>query len=172
LVKENTLLSDLHCIIQTSMGWENAHLHQFIHDSVFYQPPYDFLEEDGYATDYSELALSQLINKEKQKTVYEYDFGDSWRHEILLEQILPEEEGTFYPVCIKGKGACPPEDCGGVWGYESLIETLKGKKTREQKQMLKWLGLKSADEFDPEYLDIENINEVLKSDNYGVFEGF
>jgi hypothetical protein len=88
---------------------------------------------------------------------YEYDFGDSWEHKILLEKILPFDTKTALPVCIKGKRACPPEDCGGIWGYEELLEAISNPKHPDHENMLEWLG----GEFDPEEFDLEEINGNL-----------
>jgi hypothetical protein len=91
--------------------------------------------------------------------VYEYDFGDGWEHEILVEKILQSEPGVRYPVCLAGKRACPPEDCGGVWGYESLLEALRDPEHPEHNDMLEWIG----EDFDPEAFDLDSINQDLRS---------
>ena len=88
---------------------------------------------------------------------YEYDFGDSWEHKILLEKIFPFDNKMALPVCIKGKRACPPEDCGGIWGYEEFLKTISDPKHPEYEDMLEWLG----GEFDPEEFDLEGINGDL-----------
>lgn len=89
---------------------------------------------------------------------YEYDFGDSWEHEMLLEKILPAEPDVFYPRCLKGKRACPPEDCGGIWGYAELLEELRDEAHSEHETYLEWLG----DDLDPEAFDLDEINELLQ----------
>jgi hypothetical protein len=170
LVKSDTLLSDLHLIIQTTMGWTNSHLHQFIvgHDS--FQPEYEDMDDDGYSQPYTDKRINDFLKKENAKVVYEYDFGDSWYHDIVLEKILEEQKGTFYPVCIEGKNTCPFEDCGGIWGYEDLVKTLKNKKHPEYEEMKEWLELDEDEEFDPTIFFKDEVNEELKSENYGVFE--
>jgi hypothetical protein len=75
-----------------------------------------------------------------------------------VEKILPAEEGVHYPVCLTGKRACPPEDCGGIWGYYQLLETIQDPDDREHEEMLDWLG----DDFDPEAFDLDAINRELK----------
>ena len=97
------------------------------------------------------------MTKEKEFLVYEYDFGDSWEHKILLEKILPYDSKIVLPVCLKGKRACPPEDCGGIWGYEELLVTISDSKHPDHEDMLEWLG----GNFDPEEFDLEEINEDL-----------
>ncbi|MFA5924305.1 MAG: plasmid pRiA4b ORF-3 family protein [Methylococcaceae bacterium] len=81
-----------------------------------------------------------MLKKEKDTLIYEYDFGDSWEHKILLEKILTDDGKTVLPVCIKGKRASPPEDCGGIWGYEELLETISNPKHPDYNDMLEWLG--------------------------------
>jgi Plasmid pRiA4b ORF-3-like protein len=150
-------LSKLHAIIQEVMGWENAHLHQFIINKNFYGVTFndDF---GGIKTlDENKYYLDQLITAPKSKFSYEYDFGDSWEHVILLEKILEPENDTVYPICIKGERACPPEDCGGIWGYEDMLETL-GSESDEKEEIMEWLGA----DFDPEAFDIDQVNWRLK----------
>lgn len=103
--------------------------------------------------------MSQLLKREKDSLIYEYDFGDSWEHKIVLEKILPDDGSTETPSCIKGKRACPPEDCGGIWGYANLIEIVQNPKHPEHQEMLKWLG----ESLDPEYFDLDDINEGLQA---------
>jgi Plasmid pRiA4b ORF-3-like protein len=90
--------------------------------------------------------------------VYEYDFGDGWEHVVLLEKVLPPEQGVDYPRCTAGKRACPPEDVGGVWGYESFLETIRDPSHPEHDDMLEWAG----GEFDPEQFDLNAANEALR----------
>ena len=155
LVPSSLKLASFHEVIQLAMGWTNSHLHQFIANNIFYGIP----EEDfGMETeDETKYKLSQLLSKEKDTITYEYDFGDSWEHKILLEKILPDDGKSVLPVCIKGKRACPPEDCGGIWGYEELLETISNPKHTDHDDMLEWLG----GEFDPEEFDLEEINGDL-----------
>jgi hypothetical protein len=170
LVKSDTLLSDLHLIIQTTMGWTNSHLHQFIIGNDSFQPDYEGMDDDGYSQPYTDKHLNDFLKKENSKLVYEYDFGDSWNHEIVVEKILEEEKNIFYPVCTDGKNVCPVEDCGGIWGYEDLVKVLKNKKHPEHEEMKEWVGLEEDEDFDPTEFDKEYINESLKSENFGVFE--
>jgi hypothetical protein len=91
---------------------------------------------------------------------YEYDFGDSWRHEILVEKVLAPEAGGRYPQCVAGKRACPPEDCGGVWGYERFLEVIKDEDDPEHEETLEWAG----GSFDPEAFSVEEANEALQEE--------
>ncbi|NOZ83772.1 MAG: plasmid pRiA4b ORF-3 family protein [Epsilonproteobacteria bacterium] len=167
LIPSDLLLSDFHKIIQTSIGWTNSHLHQFIKNRTFYteRMPDDSWNEMNNV-DYKKIKISDLLKKEKEKIVYEYDFGDSWEHDIILEKILPLDDKMNYPVCLKGKMNCPPEDCGGVWGYSEMLEILKQPDHEEYENYIEWLG----GEFDPEYFDKDEVNELLREKNYGCFK--
>ena len=169
LVPSDVLLPDLHKIIQTTMGWTNSHLHQFIKNEIYYQ---EYMEDDNdfwddrKDVDYKDKKTSGLLVMEKDKVIYEYDFGDGWEHDIKLEKILPYDEKTEYPVCLEGKMNCPPEDCGGMGGYYQMLEILKDPKDEEYESYIEWLG----GPFDPEYFDKDAINKLLKEDNYGCIE--
>ncbi len=158
-------LSRLHRVIQVAMGWNDAHLHQFVvgqrPDWEFYGIPDPLYDDDWGPTtkDESSAKLNQILKAEKDKFTYEYDFGDGWEHIILLEKILSPEEGVTYPRCIKGKRACPPEDCGGIWGYDHLLEVLANPEAPEREDMLAWLG----GELDPEYFDLDEVNTRLQN---------
>jgi hypothetical protein len=157
-------LAELHNVIQISMGWEDAHLHQFIKDRRFYTVNYpedDFWNETNNV-DYNnpKLMINDLLEKAGDKISYEYDFGDGWIHTLLLEKILTADENTTYPVCIDGKRQCPPEDCGGVFGYMQMIEILKQPNSEEYENFLEWLG----EDFDPELFEIEKVNRSLQGE--------
>lgn len=160
-VEDNRTFYEFHHIIQISMGWLNYHLFQF--------KSKDYSISDPSMVDYKEILdskdirLNQIITEEGDKIEYEYDFGDGWIHTIRLEKVLPIKLHQEYPVCVRGKRSCPPEDCGGIWGYQNLIEVMANKKHPEYKEMKEWLG----GYFDPEELNIEEINNELKDlENY------
>ncbi len=164
-VNANVTLPDLHKIIQTTMGWTNSHLHHFMKDDKFYSyPTEDNLEIYGdRQVDYSKVILSDLVTKEKDTFLYEYDFGDCWIHTITLEKISNAEENVYYPLCLDGKRNCPPEDCGGSCGYFKLLKVIHDPKDEEHESMMEWIG----SEFDHEYFDRELINMKLQKNNYG-----
>ena len=85
---------------------------------------------------------------------YTYDFGDNWEHKIQLEKILPRDKNIEYPACIAGKRACPPEDCGGIWGYEEFLEAINNPDHEEHEEMLEWVG----GEFNPEHFDVNEVS--------------
>jgi hypothetical protein len=138
------------------MGWEDAHLYQFVVSGIRYGDPRLLGELD--AEDVRTVPLATLGLREKLKCVYEYDFGDSWEHELLVEKILPRDEGKRYPVCLTGQRACPPEDCGGIWGYASFLEAIRDPEHPEHDEMLEWVG----GEFDPDIFDLDEVNRELQ----------
>ena len=158
-VRSDELLEHLHYVIQLSMGWTNSHLHSFRIQGMEYgmpMPEFDFGGEQ--MRDEKTVKLSQLIPGEKFKFIYLYDFGDSWEHELLIEKVLEAEAGVDYPICTKAKRACPPEDCGGIWGYHDFVEAVQDPEHPEHEEMLEWVG----GSFDPEEADPEEINEQLQ----------
>ncbi|MFK7845593.1 MAG: plasmid pRiA4b ORF-3 family protein [Rhodothermales bacterium] len=151
-----TKLSDFHEILQLTMGWTNSHLHQFDAGGVCYGEPHpDFGFE---VIDEETIALSQLVIKEGDRFIYQYDFGDGWEHELLLEKILAIDARARYPRCVKGKRRCPPEDIGGVWGYDYFLEAIQDKKHPEHAHYKEWVD----DSFDPEEFNIDEVNEMLE----------
>jgi hypothetical protein len=80
---------------------------------------------------------------------------------LFVEEVLPAEPGVAYPRCLAGRRACPPEDCGGIWGYQELLEILTDPGHPEHGNRLEWLGLSSVQEFDPTTVDLANINQNL-----------
>ena len=166
LINPDLPLEDLHKIIQTTMGWTNSHLHQFWKDRTnYYLEINDFgeLPDNSKSCEYCKTKVSDLLKKEKDKIEYEYDFGDSWNHVITLEKVLPFDDTEVYPVCIDGKRHCPPEDCGGLWGFYNMLEILKDPQHEEYEEYLEWLG----EEFEPEYFDKKEVNLMLKEVDYG-----
>lgn len=161
-VLPESTLEDFHKILQTTMGWMNGHLHHFIVGNEFYNLPNEW---DDYGMDYRGIKINDFLKVEGQKIRYEYDFGDSWLHEIKLEKIVAKDQAIIYPRCIKGKRACPPEDCGGIWGYTELEQIMKDKKHKQYKEMLEWLGRP----LDPENFKLDRINEKLRTKDFGVF---
>ena len=160
LVSDNILFHQLHNILQEIMGWENYHLYSFDIDGMRIELP----DEGGYSENESEnskkIKLNKFIGAEKKKFDYLYDFGDSWEHEIIVEKIsknLPENVKQI-PYCLEGERACPPEDCGGVLGYEELIEISKDKNHPDYEERIKdWLG----EDWDFEKFNINEINKKL-----------
>jgi hypothetical protein len=153
-------LETLHNVIQVAMGWSDDHLHAFRVGTVTYSDSRmtkDRLTDARVRHEVS-MTLSGLVEQGCRKFGYEYDFGDSWKHEIEIEETLPEEARLDHPVCLAGEKACPPEDCGGVWGYYDIVEALKHPDDPRFAERLEW-----AAEFDPEELDLVTVNRYLAS---------
>jgi len=155
-VPSNLNLFQLHEILQTVMGWEDYHLFLFNIGGQEYRQP--DLEFDSDLTDAKSVKLKHVYKGPNTKFVYVYDFGDNWEHEIRIEKEVPSESGTRYPICLTGKRACPPEDCGGVWGYADLLKVIQDPSHPEYEEMMEWLG----GEFDPEEFELEEINDALE----------
>jgi hypothetical protein len=156
-VSDDLTFYQFHRVLQDVMGWYDAHLHLFDLNGRHIIDAETLAEGWGDGEDEEMVRLKRHLRQEGQKFRYVYDFGDDWEHEVLLEKILPVEVGVQYPRCLKGKRACPPEDCGGPWGYEDLLKALADKKHPEHKMYMEWLG----GAFDPEEFDLEEINELL-----------
>jgi hypothetical protein len=152
----------LHAVLQVAMGWTNSHLHQFLCAGHTYADPdaeLDQYEGDPPVRDENRFTVNRLLARISEGFVYEYDFGDSWEHIVTLEKILPADASTSSAaVCLAGSRACPPEDCGGIGGYDQLLKTLNNKKHPEHKRMKAWLGRP----FDPESFDLATTNQWLQ----------
>jgi hypothetical protein len=159
LVRSDVNLEVLHYTLQVVMGWTNSHLHQFIVGQTFYGEPHPDYEDFMEMRDERRVRLNQIAADEGFKFRYEYDFGDSWMHHLVVEKVLPPEPEQHYPVCIKGKRACPPEDVGGIWGYYGFLEAIQDPDHPEHEDYLEWIG----GEFDPEAFDLDEINEALRT---------
>ena len=157
LVPAAIRLDRFHAVIQAAMGWDNYHLHVFSDGRAEYGVPDPEL---GYR-DERKATLRDLIPHEGGQARYTYDFGDDWEHEVVVEKLLAAEPGMGYPVCVTGAGACPPEDCGGAWGYAHLREILADPADEEHDDMLAWLGLEKAGDFDPHRFDVDKANRAL-----------
>ena len=158
LVPENITLYQLHEILQRVMGWMDCHLHMFtIGGQIYGDPADDEFDELGTKNE-TRYRLNQLGLREKARFSYEYDFGDGWEHTLLVEKILPAEKGVHYPVCVTGKRACPPEDVGGIWGYEDFLIAIADPGHEEHDEYLQWIG----SDFAPEAFDVEAVNEALR----------
>lgn len=153
-------LYQLHQVLQVTMGWTNSHLHQFIvsgkNENVYYGEPSP--EDDYFPKDERMMHLAQFAPKQDAIFVYEYDFGDSWHHEITVENIAtaPPDEPP-YPWCLDGMRACPPEDVGGVSGYSHFLEAWRDRSHPEHHDMRQWVGK----HFKPELFSVPQVNSAL-----------
>jgi hypothetical protein len=157
LVPATMGLDRLHDVIQAAMGWLDYHLHVFSDGRTRYGVP----DPELQFRDERAATVGDLLPRVGSRALYTYDFGDDWEHEIVLEQQLAAEPNVAYPVCVAGEGACPPEDCGGAWGYEHLREVLADPSSEDHQDMVAWLGLDKADDFDPHRFDVDQANRLL-----------
>jgi len=155
-VTNDTSLQKFHKILQAAMGWTNSHLHQFIIGGKYFAEPDP--EYDPEVENEKLMRLSQVVSGVNDRSIYEYDFGDNWEHEVLIEKILPVNEETHYPVCLAGQRACPPEDCGGIQGYNRFLEAIQNSSHPQHDEMLEWAG----GSFDPEDFNLNEINQRIR----------
>jgi hypothetical protein len=153
VVPASLTLRELHAVIQTAMGWQDYHLHMFEVAGVRYG---DVEEMDGPVGDEEEFTVGQAAGA-VSKFTYEYDFGDGWTHDIRVEQVMPSV-GSGVPHLVGGARACPPEDCGGPWGYQHLVEVLADPEHEQHEQFLGWVG----GGYDPEAFDLAETNANLE----------
>jgi Plasmid pRiA4b ORF-3-like protein len=157
-----TTLADLHHIVQACFEWNGSHLWLFDTPQGRYGPgEMSAVDADLEYRDARRLTLERAAPAPGSKITYLYDFGDDWQHVIQVEAIRPALDGTTYPRCTGGRRAAPPEDCGGVWGYADLIETLGDTDHPGHEAMLEWLGLGSPADFDPGRFAAAEINDAL-----------
>jgi hypothetical protein len=154
IVRPNISLPRFHLVLQATMGWQDGHLHLFRVGQDMYGEPDD---EMDFMKSEIRVRLDKLLRTEKDSLNYEYDFGDGWEHKVLLEKVLPFDPAIKTPYCVKGKLACPPEDCGGLGGYYGLLEVLADPKHPDYESMLEWLG----GGFDPHAFSLAAVNELL-----------
>ena len=164
-VPSDLTLDRMHEVLQVAMGWTNSHLHQFFSGSGIDDPnaerylmPFS-IEEGMVGIDEQLVRLDEVLIDPGDQLWYEYDFGDSWNHRIELEDVRPIEADAALIRCLAGENACPPEDCGGIPGYQHLIEVIAGPPGDEREELLGWLGRP----FDPAAFDIDAVDEALVS---------
>lgn len=153
LVPGTMTLGDLHDAIQAAMGWHDCHLHAF---DIGGEQFGDRGSVDDVA-DENRLTLNSLLRSDVVRFAYTYDFGDCWEHTIAFEKSEPAVEGEAYPVCTAGKRNCPPEDCGGVWGYQEFLAILADPTHPQYAEQREWI----EEDFDPDEFNRELANTVL-----------
>jgi hypothetical protein len=153
-VKDCTL-ANLHEIIQIAFEWDNYHMYYFQIGHERYTNP-RMIGDLGWKNE-CKIKLSQIFEAGHEKFGYIYDMGDDWHHSIVVEEALSAEPKTKYPRCIGGARACPPEDCGGVWGYEAFLEAIADADHERHEELLEWIG----GEYDPELFDLGKVNKEL-----------
>jgi Plasmid pRiA4b ORF-3-like protein len=159
-VSADITLFKLHRVIQESMGWTDSHLHQFVIGNNSYKirdANADFGTDSSLGNERT-YRLRQVVPDDGFHFRYDYDFGDNWKHTLVVERVLAPESGTKYPRCVAGARACPPEDVGGVHGYDEFLAALKDSNHPVHEEMSEWIGRK----FDPEAFDLAMTNQILR----------
>ena len=150
-------LAQLHRVLQAAMGWTGTHLHQFLAGDHRYGPRDPEMADEQ--RDEEATRVGYVLESPGDRIAYEYDFGDGWEHDIVLEGVSMPEVGVGYPVCVGGERACPPEDCGGIPGYSDFLEAVRDPSHPEHANLMEWVG----GEFDPESFSVEGVNRLLRS---------
>jgi hypothetical protein len=161
LMPSDLRLDRLHDVLQIVMGWEDCHMHQFIvgglRDGLHIGIPDDFGMPGPQTRDEKRYTLEQIAPAKGAKFLYWYDFGDDWFHDITVKAVGEYKPGTPGVLCLKGAGACPPEDCGGPWGHAHLIEVLADPAHEEYEELREWVGVR----WDPAHYDMVAANNAL-----------
>ena len=156
-VYSDATLERLHRILQVVMGWTDSHLHQFCARGIYYGMVGPELDFDFEVVDERKVRLHDVLRRPKDRMQYEYDFGDSWDHDVVLERITGPAPQVRYPLVLAGRRACPPEDAGGVWGYAGFLRAIKDPKHPEHDDFIEWIG----GTYDPEGFDVQEANRAF-----------
>lgn len=159
LVPAELTLYQLHQVIQIAMGWGNGHLHLFEIGGKFYSSTSVNLAADiPPSRDEHSVKLPQVLIFEQQRARYTYDFGDDWEHELIVERLFQERPELPLPICLNGERACPPEDCGGIWGYAMVCEALAHPADPDLSEFADWV----EPDFAPDVFDLARVNRQLE----------
>ncbi len=155
VVKSETPLPKLNLVLERVMGWDGYHLHMFDAGGILFGVP----DEDAdYVINEKAATVKHVLPRVGSSLRWDYDFGDGWEHDVVVEAIESPQEGKRYPVCLDGERACPPEDCGGVGGYEELLRVLADPSDPEHEHMVSW----APDGFDPAAFDLVAANRRIR----------
>jgi hypothetical protein len=157
VVQPDTTLGELASILEAAVGWLGVHLHLFDVGGTWYGVPDPEWDRDGL--DENRFRLCDVLPAVGSRMRWDYDFGDGWEHDMVVEAISPSERGVDYPVCLAGRRACPPEDCGGPWGYADLLKALADPAHPDHEQLREW----APPDFDPARFDLEETNFAIRS---------
>lgn len=164
LVPSEIRLDRLHLVIQIAMGWDNAHMHEFIAGTLregrrfgWPNPDDDPLFGMPATENESKFTLAEIAPAKGDKFRYWYDFGDDWYHQISVKGVISADPSLKLPLCILASRACPPEDCGGPWGYSEMLKALADAGHERHEELQEWIG----DDFDPAFVDVDAINAAL-----------
>ena len=157
VVRSNSPLGELASVLEAAMGWLGGHLHVFEAEGTWYgsaDPDWDSNDQDE-----NEHRLGDVLATVGSKMRWDYDFGDGWEHDVVVEKITDADPGVEYPLCLAGRGACPPEDCGGPPGYAELLRALADPSHADHDDLRRW----APPGFDPASFDVEDANLALRS---------
>lgn len=166
VVNDDLPLPHMHFVIQTIMPWFDSHLHQFTTKDRCYAMPHDFVAaDDDDCQGYEQTTIGELLQEKGESIEYEYDFGDSWLHDIVLEEIVPPLLGVEAQY-LGGENGAPIEDCGGADGYQHIKEVISNPSHPEYADLCDWMGMEDDMEFDPAYIDIDRdeVNEIFRDE--------
>jgi hypothetical protein len=158
-VASDVTLADLSDLLEGAMGWMGGHLHAFEAAGVTYEPP----DPEGWSfrrsEDEAEHRLGDVLTDVGAKMRWDYDFGDGWQHNVVVEAIEPHTASVELPRCISGRRACPPEDCGGPWGYQELLEAIGDPAHPRHDELIEWLPV----DFDPGTFDPSEATDDMRA---------
>ena len=147
-------LDRLHLTIQAALGWTNSHLYEIRAGDVGWSTLYPEADWPEDFLDARKARLDKVIEDVGTKTLrYIYDFGDGWKHTIKIEQVTDPELGVLYQRLIAATGRCPPEDCGGPWGYAEFLDAIRDPAHERHAELKEWIGC----DFDPDNVDSEEL---------------
>ncbi|MFY9585780.1 MAG: plasmid pRiA4b ORF-3 family protein [Candidatus Acidiferrales bacterium] len=158
-VRSDITLAKLHRILQRVMGWTDTHLREFVIGGQYYGIPGQDEGERRKTKDERNYTLGEVVAAASASFTYNYDFGDNWEHVLVVEAKLSPKGGVRYPVCLAGARACPPEDVGGLPGYEEFLEAMRDPTHPEHREFSEWIG----GDFDPKAFDVDEVNQKLRS---------
>ena len=158
-VRGDTTLAELHRNLQRTLGWTDRHLHQFIICGEHYGVPDEDDPGAHQTRDERRYRLDDVAAGAGAPFTYTYDFGDNWEHILEIEKTFPPDKSVRYPVCLAGAHTCPPEDVGGIPGYENFREAIGDPQHPDHKVLSEWIG----GSFDPEAFDLDEVNRLLRA---------
>jgi hypothetical protein len=164
-IPDTLRLCCLHDALQAAIGWTDSHLHRFEKDGKYWGVPEHDGDDDMEIIDESRTTIDAVLTTPGDSVLYVYDFGDKWRHNVVLEKLLPAS-GTARPVCLAGERHCPPEDVGGMSGYEEFLEVIFEPSHEEHEHYVRWAGgpsplNRSVGRFQPEEFNVTEVNDAL-----------
>jgi hypothetical protein len=158
----STTLASLHDIIQVVMRWQDYHLHEFVvGDKIYGVPDLDDVFDERKVYKEKSIRLGTLMDRGVREFLYLYDFGDNWQHRIMMGEPRQGEPGVEYPRFVDGARRAPPEDVGGLTGFEEFLDAMADPEHDQFQQMLDWYG----EVFDPEDIDARWITMIIQ-DNF------